>query len=118
VDFREVDYARPTAILVGAELYGVSEEALEAADRTVRIPMVGMARSLNVSVATALLLYEAYRQRERAGMYERSRLDPETRARLRFEWAHPQVARHCRKVGVPYPEMDENGRIVGPVPQG
>jgi tRNA (guanosine-2'-O-)-methyltransferase len=61
-DYRAIDYVAPTALLVGAELYGISGDALGAADRHVSIPMVGMARSLNVSVATALLLYEALRQ--------------------------------------------------------
>lgn len=118
VDFRQVDYTRPTAILMGAELYGVSEEARQAADTTIRIPMVGLARSLNVSVATSLLLYEAYRQREASGFYSLPRLDPGVRARLLFEWAHPEVARRLREAGQPYPELASDGSIVGPVGPG
>jgi tRNA (guanosine-2'-O-)-methyltransferase len=113
VDFREVDYTVPTVLLMGAELYGVSEDALALADLTIRIPMVGMVRSLNVSVASALLLYEAYRQREAAGMYEVSRLDPERRARLLFEWAYPDLARAFQERGADYPELDPDGQIVG-----
>ena len=63
VDFREVDYTRPTAILVGAELHGVSEEGLDTADLCVKIPMTGMVKSLNVSVATGIALFESVRQR-------------------------------------------------------
>ena len=54
----------PTAIVMGAELHGVAEEGLRLADRHVTIPMMGMVHSLNVSVATSLLLFEAMRQRQ------------------------------------------------------
>jgi len=112
IDYREVDFTRPTALLVGTELYGVSEDALELADERVRVPMVGMVRSLNVSVATALLLYEAFRQRDRAGFYDAPRLDPGERDRLLFEWAYPRVARICRRQGRPYPPLGADGRIL------
>lgn len=112
VDFRSVDLTRPTGLLVGTELYGVSEEALALADETVTIPMVGMVRSLNVSVATAILLYEAYRQREEAGLYATSRLNPERRRRLLFEWAYPRVAELHRKQGRPYPPLGPDGEIL------
>lgn len=112
-DFRTVDYTGPTAILMGAELMGVSEEASEAADLAVRIPMTGMARSLNVSVATALILYEALRQREEAGMYNAPQLDADTRTRLLFEWAYPRIARLLRRSAEHYPELDDEGRILG-----
>ena len=72
VDFREIDYTRPTCILMGQEKTGISQEALDLADRDIIIPMIGMVQSLNVSVASALILYEAQRQRQNAGMYERS----------------------------------------------
>jgi tRNA (guanosine-2'-O-)-methyltransferase len=67
VDFREVDYTKPTAIIVGQEKTGISEKALEYADQNIIIPMQGMVQSLNVSVAAALILFEAQRQRELAG---------------------------------------------------
>ena len=63
VDYREADYTGPTALLVGAELAGISERAVALADRLVTIPMAGMGESLNVSVACALILFEAMRQR-------------------------------------------------------
>jgi tRNA (guanosine-2'-O-)-methyltransferase len=86
VDYREADYTRPTAVLLGAEKWGVSEEAAALSDLHVKIPMMGMVGSLNVSVAAAVILFEAQRQRLRAGMYERSRLDPEAYQRLLEDW--------------------------------
>lgn len=112
VDFRELDYTRPTAFIMGAELHGVSPEALEAAHRHVVVPMAGMVHSLNVSVATALLLYEAMRQREAAGMYERSSLPPAVFAERLFEWAYPTLADRLRDEGHPYPALDEDGQIL------
>ncbi len=111
VDFREVDFTVPTALMMGAELLGLSDEALALADQRVSVPMVGMAHSLNVSVATALLLFEAFRQREAAGMYEESRIDPEEMRRILFEWAYPRIARHCRDRGTPYPALREDGGL-------
>jgi tRNA (guanosine-2'-O-)-methyltransferase len=118
LDFREVDYTRPTAILMGAELWGLSEEALERADVSAVIPMMGMTRSLNVSVATALLLYEAQRQRQARGMYVESRLPPHRFHRVLFEWAYPELAPRYRAAGMPYPELTEDGAIDGPPPPG
>lgn len=112
IDFREYDFTRPTALIMGAELHGVSLPALEAADTRVVVPMMGMVHSLNVSVATALLLYEAMRQREAAGMYDAVRMDDETFRERLFEWAYPTIARGRRKAGRPYPALDENGTIL------
>lgn len=69
VDFRAVDYTLPSAIVLGTEKFGISNEAAEICDEHVVIPMHGMTQSLNVSVACALILYEAQRQRSVAGMY-------------------------------------------------
>ncbi|MFC0445587.1 tRNA (guanosine(18)-2'-O)-methyltransferase TrmH [Pseudidiomarina halophila] len=112
IDFREVDYTKPTAILLGQEKQGVSADALRLADQHIVIPMVGMAESLNVSVAAAVILYEAQRQREAAGCYQRSNLDPAERHRVLFEGGHPIFAKICRRKNLPYPELDERGQIV------
>lgn len=85
-DYREVDYTAPTAVLLGAERWGVSEEALGLADGAIRIPMLGMVQSLNVSVAAAVILFEAQRQRLRAGLYDRPRLPEEVYQRLLEDW--------------------------------
>jgi len=110
----EVDYTRPTAFLVGTELHGLTDEALDLTDAVVALPMVGMVRSLNVSVATALLLYEAYRQRDAAGFYDARRLPDETFERLLFEWSYPRVAEALRAAGRSYPELGEDGDLLGP----
>ncbi|WP_019613703.1 tRNA (guanosine(18)-2'-O)-methyltransferase TrmH [Psychromonas ossibalaenae] len=112
VDFREVDYTKPTAILMGQEKHGISKEALALADQDVIIPMVGMCQSLNVSVASALILYEAQRQRELAGMYDgECRLSDEEAHRILFEGGHPIFTKLCKEKNLPYPPLDEEGQI-------
>ena len=118
VDYRDLDYTKPTALVVGTELFGVSDQALELADHQVRIPMKGMTQSLNVSVACAIVLYEAMRQRELAGMYGQLRLDRDTLESQRFEWLHPAVTRFCRERELEYPELDDNGDVIGDLPRG
>ncbi len=61
--YTEVDYKGPIAIVMGAEDVGVSTENLRISDDLVRIPQFGTIASLNVSVATGIILYEAIRQR-------------------------------------------------------
>ncbi len=112
VDFRDLDFTRPVALLVGAELEGLSKEGLAVADATVSIPMSGMVRSLNVSVATALLLFEAFGQRQRAGLYESSRIPEAEKNRLLFEWGYPEIAEVYRSRGEPYPPLSETGDIL------
>ena len=58
-----VDYRGPVAIAVGTEKEGLTDEALDAADARVRIPMVGRVNSLNAATAAAVVVYEAVRQR-------------------------------------------------------
>lgn len=106
IDFRQYDYTQPTSIVLGTELYGLTDEAIEAADETVFIPMLGMAQSLNVSVCAALILYEAQRQRQAAGLYDKLSLDNATFRNTLFEWAWPRIAKYCRKRRIPYPEVD------------
>jgi len=86
-DFRDVNYTVPCAIVVGNELEGVSQTALRVAHQSIVVPMMGFVQSFNVSVATAIILYEAFRQREKAGMYRESRLDPKEKARLLNRWS-------------------------------
>ena len=111
VDFREIDYTKPTCVLVGSELFGVSEQAAELADQHILVPMLGMVQSLNVSVATAIILYEAQRQREMADMYQTRQLSNDHCESLRFDWLHPQVKSFCDKNHLRYPTIDENGDI-------
>ena len=117
-DYRELDYTCPTALVVGTELFGVSEVALAEADQQVNIPMMGVTQSLNVSVACAIVLYEAMRQRQAAGMYGQNLLDDSLLTTQRFEWLHPKVAEFCRQRELAYPEIDEDGNIAGDFPRG
>lgn len=64
-EFTQVDMTSPVAIAVGTEQLGLSEQWLSQADIRVKIPMNGVADSLNVAMATTLLLYEALRQRQK-----------------------------------------------------
>lgn len=59
----EADYTGPTAILIGNEGVGMTEEAASLCTRLVKIPMPGRAESLNAGVAAAVMMYEAVRQR-------------------------------------------------------
>ena len=61
--FSQVEWREPSALLVGRESTGLSEAELASADLAVRIPMKGLAESLNVAVAAGVILYEAARQR-------------------------------------------------------
>lgn len=112
VDFRSIDYTRPTAIVLGAELEGVSAQALACADRHVVVPMYGLVASLNVSVAAAVILFEAQRQRHNAGLYEHRRLDEAIYERLLFEWAYPELAAFYRRKGVSYPRLSADGEVI------
>lgn len=68
----DLDLTKKIAIVLGNEHSGVSEEVKELSDRNFFIPMFGLIQSLNVSVAAAVCVYEALRQRLAKGMYERS----------------------------------------------
>lgn len=83
----EADLAAPVALVFGNEHRGVSDEAVEKADGNIEIPMVGLIQSLNISVACAVSLYEAMRQRIERGLYEQPRLDSEELVRRLEEWA-------------------------------
>lgn len=111
VDYRDIDYTQPTAVVMGAELEGVSSVMLEKADHHITVPMVGMVASLNVSVATAIILAEAQYQRQKAGLYEQSGLPEQEYKRLFFKWAYPRFAQFCEQKGVQYPDTDEEGYI-------
>ncbi len=114
VDFRDIDYTKPTAIILGSEKVGASEQAKKLADQDIIIPMIGMVQSLNVSVASAVILYEAQRQRDAAGMYdkENSSLPDEIIHRTLFERGHPVLAKVAKRKGLAYPPLDDEGQIV------
>lgn len=81
------DLTTPTAIVLGNEHRGISDEAAAQADHLVYIPMMGMAESVNVSVASAICLFEAMRQRLSAGMYDALQLEESQFSNLSTEWS-------------------------------
>jgi len=87
--YSAIDYTRPLAIVFGSESAGVSRQALAYADHEIKIPMFGMVQSLNLSVSVAVVLYEAMRQRQAAGFYDRRRLSDEDYQRLFKKWLSP-----------------------------
>jgi tRNA (guanosine-2'-O-)-methyltransferase len=91
VDFREVDYTKPTLIVLGNEVDGASETSIKYADKKVIIPMYGMSQSLNVSVANAVILYEAQRQRALKGMYDKPSLSQEIIEKTLKKWAYDDI---------------------------
>lgn len=111
VDFRDIDFTQPSAIVLGTEKFGVSDEALELCDQSIIIPMLGMTQSLNVSVATAVILYEAQRQRAQSGKYDNP--DPRTtklNETLADAWIEREIARRHRQ---PLPEMTDASEAMG-----
>lgn len=114
VDFRRVDFTRPTALLMGTEKDGVSDQALDKVDQHITVPMMGMVESFNVSVAAAIILSEAQRQRLEAGMYDSARLPESVYQRLLFQWGQPAVTKFCDERGLAYPPLDDEGEIIEP----
>jgi len=111
-DFRQIDFTQPCAILLGTELFGVSEDGLDLADEHIIIPMLGMIDSLNVSVAGALILFEAQRQRLAAGFYQQQQIVGAQYHDTLFEWAHPKLAKFYKRKGIAYPPLDDEGEVV------
>jgi len=83
----EIDMTKKIAFVVGNEHEGVSLEAAQLADGIIQIPMYGMIQSLNVSVATGVILFEAVRQRISAGYYAKARLSEVEVTELLKVWA-------------------------------
>ena len=86
VPYADIDYTKPTAIIFGSESEGITGESLAYADKIVRIPMLGMVQSLNLSVSVAIILFEALRQRAARGFFAGPRLPPEDFDRLMKKW--------------------------------
>lgn len=62
--YDSISYVGPTAIIMGSEEKGISEQLLKIADHLIGIPLMGSIESLNVSVATGIILYEGVRQKQ------------------------------------------------------
>lgn len=86
IDLYGADFSKPTALVFGNEQRGASEAAVTKTDRAIEIPMMGMVESLNISVACAVSLFEAMRQRRNAGLYDAPQLPGEAISRLTKDW--------------------------------
>ena len=118
-DYRDCDFTGPTAFVLGAEKWGLTDRARDLMDEALFIPMRGMVQSLNVSVATATLLFEALRQRQVAGTApsQGEGLSADHHRQLLFEWSYPQVAAWCQEQGRPYPELNDEGELLEELPR-
>lgn len=91
----ELDLTIPIALLFGNEMLGISEKVIKMCDGNFHIPQMGMAESLNISVACAVSLYEAYRQRKEKGFYdEHLKMDQAAQDAL----LHDYIERHKAKI--------------------
>jgi tRNA (guanosine-2'-O-)-methyltransferase len=86
VGLHEIDMTQPIALVFGNEHSGVSDEIRALADGNFIIPQVGIIQSLNISVACAVTLYEAFRQKNNAGQYNQKSLDDVRYAEIFREW--------------------------------
>lgn len=86
IDLYDIDLTEKTALVFGNEHSGVSDELISLSDATFKIPMYGMAQSLNISVAAAVSLYEALRQRKIKGFYNSPRFHNEQLNKLIASW--------------------------------
>jgi tRNA (guanosine-2'-O-)-methyltransferase len=85
-DLYDEELTAPVALVFGNEMRGATQDAVEQADGAILIPMMGMVESLNISVACAVSLFEALRQRRTNGSYDSPRLSPDVLAQLQKEW--------------------------------
>ena len=86
VSFYQLDLTVPVALVFGNEQTGVSEEIIAMADGNFIIPQVGIIKSLNISVACAVTLYEAFRQKNNAGHYNQIKMQGGQLENLRNNW--------------------------------
>lgn len=86
VDLYSIDFTGSVALVFGNEHSGVSDEIRAMADGNFIIPQQGIIQSLNISVACAVTLYEAYRQKKNAGHYEQRKIQEPLLGTLLNEW--------------------------------
>ncbi len=97
IDYREVDWTQPHAVVFGNEHRGCTPEMIVLADANIAIPMLGMAQSFNVSVSAGIILAEAFRQRSAAGMYGTPEAMDEAHEALAEEWRLREIRREMRQ---------------------
>lgn len=82
----DFDFTQPTAVILSNEHRGTSPELAELVPDEIYIPMQGMVQSFNVSVAAAIILYQAFVQRQAGGMYDSPTFSAEEMEQLKNEW--------------------------------
>lgn len=91
VSLYDMDLTRRTALVFGNEHAGVSDEIRAMADGNFIIPQMGIIQSLNISVACAVTIYEAFRQKKLAGHYETPGLSHHEMNQLLWLWGYEQL---------------------------
>lgn len=86
INLYHIDFVPSIALVFGNEHEGVSQEIRSMADGNFVIPQVGIIKSLNISVACAVTLYEAFRQKSLAGHYDKRGLPDDQYGLLLNEW--------------------------------
>jgi len=94
IPYTGLDYTQPLALVFGNESDGISKEALSFADYKIKIPMIGMVQSLNLSVSVGIILYEAMRQRLEKGFYKEKRLPRKVFEKFLKKWlsSHSKIS--------------------------
>ncbi len=92
VSLYEMDLKGRIALVFGNEHAGVSDEIRALSDGNFLIPQVGIIKSLNISVACAVTLYEAFRQKNEAGHYAERGLPPARYSEVLKEWSRGQLS--------------------------
>ena len=113
IDYRDLDFTKNTCFVLGAEKWGLSKELIEQVDDSIYIPMNGMVQSLNVSVAGAILLFEAIRQRKNKNLlpFAGEGLNQNEYKKTLFEWTYPELVDSYKKSNKDYPSLNEDGEI-------
>jgi len=113
IDYRDLDFTKNTCFVLGAEKWGLSKELNAQVDESIYIPMNGMVQSLNVSVAGAILLFEAIRQRKNENLIpsKGEGLTQEEYKNTLFEWTYPELIDSYKKSNKDYPCLKKDGEI-------
>lgn len=101
VALHELNLTEPVALVFGNEHSGVSEELLALTDGNFIIPQVGIIKSLNISVACAVSIYEAYRQKAAAGHYNECRMPEPVYSQLRNQWGFESLPEESEQASSP-----------------
>jgi tRNA (guanosine-2'-O-)-methyltransferase len=91
ISLYDIDFTDSVALVFGNEHEGVSQEIKEMVDANFIIPQVGIIRSLNISVACAVTIYEAFRQKKIAHHYDKASLAAQRMNELMLEWRGEEI---------------------------